>query len=187
MSAPLWLSVLALRVRLGSPVLFRQKRPGRDEVISELIKFRTMTDARDAAGKLLPDAVRLTPFGRWLRATLLDELPELLNVLRGEMITASATAAGSVSTAVFRRPAAAPRGSAGFERVGADQRTQRAVLGGKIYVECLVCRQPERVAGPKDTVPDGLAVVTWHGISAPSDATMPEFMPRSTSYHHEQS
>jgi lipopolysaccharide/colanic/teichoic acid biosynthesis glycosyltransferase len=89
-AAPLWLPVLAVvaalvRWKLGSPVFFRQRRPGYHERIFSLIKFRTMTDARDAAGQLLSDAARLTPFGRWLRATSLDELPELLNVLRGEM------------------------------------------------------------------------------------------------------
>lgn len=88
--APLWLPVLAVvallvRLKLGSPVFFRQKRPGKDARIFEMIKFRTMTDARDGSGKLLPDAVRLTPFGQFLRSTSLDELPELLNVLRGEM------------------------------------------------------------------------------------------------------
>ena len=76
---------LLVRVKLGAPVFFRQKRPGKGTAVFELIKFRTMTDQRDAAGNLLPDAVRLTPFGRWLRATSLDELPELFNVLRGDM------------------------------------------------------------------------------------------------------
>lgn len=76
---------LAVRRRLGSPVLFRQTRPGKDGVPFEMVKFRTMTDARGPDGHLLPDADRLPPFGRWLRSTSLDELPELWNVLRGEM------------------------------------------------------------------------------------------------------
>lgn len=76
---------LAVRLALGSPVLFRQRRAGLDGEPFELLKFRTMTDARDATGALLPDAARLTRFGRFLRSTSLDELPELLNVLRGEM------------------------------------------------------------------------------------------------------
>lgn len=74
-----------VRVKLGSPVIFKQKRPGKDEKIFELYKFRTMTDARDADGNLLSDALRLTSFGKKLRATSLDELPELLNILKGEM------------------------------------------------------------------------------------------------------
>jgi len=83
---PLMIAIAALaRFKLGSPVFFRQPRPGRQGRVFQLIKFRTMTDARDAAGELLPDAQRLTPFGRWLRATSLDELPELLNVLKGDM------------------------------------------------------------------------------------------------------
>lgn len=81
------LTVLALlvRVNLGAPVLFRQTRPGLHGKPFTLYKFRTMTDARDAQGNLLPDAARLTPFGRFLRATSLDELPELWNVLKGDM------------------------------------------------------------------------------------------------------
>ncbi len=90
LSAPLWgpvMLVVALLVRLnlGPPVLFRQPRPGKGGKIFALLKLRTMTEARDPAGHLLPDAARLTPFGRWLRATSLDELPELINVLKGDM------------------------------------------------------------------------------------------------------
>lgn len=84
--APL-LTILALliRLRLGSPVLFRQTRPGLHGKPFELIKFRSMTDARDDDGNLLPDAKRLTRFGRFLRKSSLDELPELWNVFKGEM------------------------------------------------------------------------------------------------------
>ena len=80
--AALWVLV---RVKLGSPVLFKQERPGKDERIFTLCKFRTMTDEKDAQGNLLPDAVRLTKFGRFLRGTSLDELPELFNILKGDM------------------------------------------------------------------------------------------------------
>lgn len=76
---------ILVRVKLGSPVLFRQERPGRDEKIFTLCKFRTMTDEKDENGKLLPDAVRLTKFGKFLRGTSLDELPELFNILKGDM------------------------------------------------------------------------------------------------------
>jgi len=74
-----------IRLKLGSPVLFRQPRPGRDGQIFELIKFRTMSNARGPDGELLPDKERLTPFGMRLRHMSLDELPTLLNVLRGNM------------------------------------------------------------------------------------------------------
>ena len=79
------LLALAVRVRLGKPVLFAQARPGLHGAPFRLLKFRTMTDGRDASGQLLPDQVRLTPFGAFLRRTSLDELPELINVLKGEM------------------------------------------------------------------------------------------------------
>lgn len=85
-SLPLTASVYVLiRRRLGAPVFFRQVRTGLNGEPFEIIKFRTMTDARDEQGRLLPDEERLPPFGAWLRSTSLDELPELLNVLRGEM------------------------------------------------------------------------------------------------------
>jgi len=74
-----------VRVKLGAPILFRQKRPGLHGKPFLMFKFRTMTDARDKRGNLLSDAERLTPFGRFLRSTSLDELPELFNVLKGEM------------------------------------------------------------------------------------------------------
>ncbi|MEW4449562.1 sugar transferase [Qipengyuania sp. JC766] len=84
--APL-LAVVALlvRFRLGSPVLFRQTRPGLHGKPFEILKFRTMTDGRDAQGELLPDSRRLTDFGRFLRSSSIDELPELINILRGDM------------------------------------------------------------------------------------------------------
>lgn len=84
--APLLVVVtLLVRLKLGSPIFFRQTRIGRGEQPFRLIKFRTMTDARDANGNLLEDSVRLTPFGQWLRETSVDELPELWNILTGKM------------------------------------------------------------------------------------------------------
>lgn len=84
--SPVYVVVAILvRTKLGSPILFEQKRPGKDEKIFKMYKFRTMTDERDENGKLLPDKVRLTKFGRFLRSTSLDELPELFNILKGDM------------------------------------------------------------------------------------------------------
>ena len=88
-----WLYIILailVKVKLGSPVLFTQPRPGKKdengvEQIFKLYKFRTMTDEKDEQGKLLPDEVRLTKFGRWLRSTSLDELPEAFNILKGDM------------------------------------------------------------------------------------------------------
>lgn len=76
---------LLVRIKLGSPVLFKQERPGKDGKLFCLYKFRTMTDERGADGRLLPDEKRLTGFGKWLRSTSLDELPELFHILKGEM------------------------------------------------------------------------------------------------------
>ena len=81
------LAIIALlaRLKLGSPVLFKQERPGKGEKIFRLYKFRSMNDARDAKGRLLPDEERLTHFGKLLRSTSLDELPELFNIFKGDM------------------------------------------------------------------------------------------------------
>lgn len=84
-SIPLFILFLLVRNKLGSPVFFRQVRPGMNGKPFEMVKFRTMTDERGPDGQLLADAVRLTPFGRFLRSSSLDELPELWNVLKGDM------------------------------------------------------------------------------------------------------
>jgi undecaprenyl phosphate N,N'-diacetylbacillosamine 1-phosphate transferase len=84
--SPILLTVaLLVRIKLGSPVIFKQQRPGLNEKIFNIYKFRTMTDERDEKGELLPDSERLTKFGRMLRSTSLDELPELFNILKGDM------------------------------------------------------------------------------------------------------
>ena len=85
LSPVLLIVAILVRCKLGSPVIFHQERPGYQEKIFKLCKFRTMTDERDEEGNLLPDSVRLTKFGRLLRATSLDELPELWNILKGDM------------------------------------------------------------------------------------------------------
>lgn len=89
-ASPIWVPILVItallvRICLGSPIFFVQPRPGRAGIIFNLIKFRTMLDTRGTDEKLLSDEIRLTPFGKWLRSTSLDELPELWNVLKGEM------------------------------------------------------------------------------------------------------
>lgn len=85
LSPVLVITSILVRTKLGSPVLFKQERPGKDEKIFTLMKFRTMTDERDENGELLPDEVRLTKFGKFLRSTSIDELPELFNILKGDM------------------------------------------------------------------------------------------------------
>lgn len=76
---------ILVRIKLGSPIIFKQERPGKSEKIFSMYKFRTMTDKRDHNGEYLPDEIRLTKFGKMLRATSLDELPELWNILKGDM------------------------------------------------------------------------------------------------------
>lgn len=84
--SPVFLIIAILvRINLGSPVIFKQKRPGLNEKIFTMYKFRTMTDERDEKGELLPDSERITKFGKFLRSTSLDELPELFNILKGDM------------------------------------------------------------------------------------------------------
>ena len=85
LSPILLITALLVRIKLGSPVLFKQPRPGKDEKIFNMYKFRSMTDKRDADGNLLPDKDRLTKFGKLLRKTSLDELPELFCILKGDM------------------------------------------------------------------------------------------------------
>lgn len=85
LSPILLIVALLVRTKLGSPIIFKQERPGLNEKIFTLYKFRTMTDAKDELGNLLPDEIRLTKFGKILRSTSLDELPELFNILKGDM------------------------------------------------------------------------------------------------------
>jgi lipopolysaccharide/colanic/teichoic acid biosynthesis glycosyltransferase len=85
LSPVILITAILVRTKLGSPVLFKQQRPGKDEKIFTMYKFRTMTDAKDENGELLPDEVRLTKFGKFLRSASLDELPELYNIIKGDM------------------------------------------------------------------------------------------------------
>ena len=91
LSPILGVTALLVRAKLGSPILFSQERPGKDEKLFKLRKFRSMTDECDEIGNLLPDDIRLTKFGRILRSTSLDELPELFNIIKGEKDIIKAT------------------------------------------------------------------------------------------------
>ena len=85
LSPILLITAILARIKLGSPIIFKQKRPGKNEKIFTLYKFRTMTNEKDKEGNLLPDSERLTKFGKFLRSTSIDELPELINILKGDM------------------------------------------------------------------------------------------------------
>ena len=132
LSPVMGVTALLVRQKLGSPVIFCQERPGKDEQIFRLYKFRTMTDARGADGELLPDAQRLTPFGRRLRSTSLDALPELWNILRGDRRTAPA--AGQISAVLYADRAPPPCRAPRSDRACAGQRPQRPALGRPLCV-----------------------------------------------------
>jgi lipopolysaccharide/colanic/teichoic acid biosynthesis glycosyltransferase len=182
LTAPLWLPVLGavamlVRLNLGRPVFFRQPRPGRHGRVFELIKFRTMTQARDAQGHLLPDAQRLTRFGRWLRSTSLDELPEVLNVLRGEM------------SLVGPRPLLVQY----LDRYSPEQARRHEVLPGltgwvqvkgrnaltweeKFRLDVWYVDHRSLWLDLRILLLTVWQVLRRHGVSAPGAATMPEFM-----------
>jgi len=183
LSAPLWLPLLGMtallvRCKLGSPVFFRQKRPGRDERIFELIKFRTMRDTRTSGGILLSDAERLTPFGRWLRAASLDELPELINVLKGEMSLVGPRPLLVQYlprySSMQRRRHEVPPGLTGWAQInGRNALTWDQKFANDVwYVDQRSFWLDLRILFR--TV---WQVVSRQGISAPGDATMPEFLP----------
>ena len=146
---------ILVRVKLGSPILFRQKRPGLGGRPFTLHKFRTMTDARDARGQLLPDGARLTRFGKFLRAASLDELPELFNVLKGEMsLVGPRPLLMEYLVRYSCRASAAARSEAGDNRLGADQRAQRDQLGREVQARCLVRRSHRLSARPENHLYD---------------------------------
>ena len=187
LAAPLWaplLGIVALivRAKLGSPIFFRQRRPGLHTKIFELVKFRTMRDVCDATGQLLPDAERLTPFGRWLRASSLDELPELWNVLRGEMSLVGPRPLlveylPRYDTRQARRHNVRP-GLTGLTQVGGrnaltwDQKFNLDLR----YVETQSFWLDVRIL-----VLTVKAVLFRSGINAQGDSTMPQFNPDATS------
>jgi sugar transferase EpsL len=171
------LLALAIRVTLGSPVLFRQRRPGFRGSGFDIVKFRTMTDLRDAAGRPLPDAERLTPFGRFLRSTSLDELPELWNVLKGEM---SLVGPRPLLTAYLERytPAQARRhlvrpGITGLAQVSGRNAVswERKFELDLEYVDRCTLAVDARIL-----VLTIWQVVTRQGVNQPGQATAEEFM-----------
>ena len=180
-AAPVWLPALGVlaalvRARLGSPVFFTQTRPGRDGEPFTLIKLRTMTDGRGRDGALLPDHERLPSFGRFLRSTSLDELPELINVLKGEMSLVGPRPLltqylGRYSSTHRRRHEVRP-GITGLAQVSGrnaiswSQRFDRDVE----YVDRCSLRLDAAILWRTLR-----AVVRREGISAEGEATMPEF------------
>lgn len=183
LAAPVWLPLLAavavlIRVTLGSPVLFRQPRPGKDGKLFELLKFRTMTSARDAQGKLLPDAQRLTPLGRWLRASSLDELPELLNVLRGDMSLVGPRPLlvqylGRYSARQARRHEVWP-GITGWAQI---QGRNAITWEEKFELDVWYVDHRTLWLDLKILATTLIKVLRREGINADGEATMPEFMP----------
>jgi len=181
-SAPVWLLALGLvawqvRRRIGRPVLFRQRRVGAGEREFLMLKFRSMTEARDPQGNLRPDAERLTEFGKRLRATSLDELPELLNVLRGEMSLVGPRPLLPKYlprySAVHRRRHAVAPGLTGLAQVSGRNAltwTDKFDLDIHYVQECSL------VNDLRILVRTLRAVLLRDGIAADGDATMPEFI-----------
>ena len=180
-TSPLWLPLMGIvallvRQRLGEPVLFRQRRPGLHEVTFSLLKFRTMRDALAPDGRPLPDAERLTPFGRTLRATSLDELPELLNVLRGDMSLVGprpllSQYLGRYSPAHRQRHNVRP-GLTGLAQVsGRNALTwpERFDLDVRYVEQCSFALDARILIATLRTV------LRRDGITAPGDVTMTEF------------
>jgi sugar transferase EpsL len=175
--SPVLLGIAILvRLTIGTPVLFRQTRPGRYGQPFELLKFRTMTDERGADGALLPDSDRITRVGRWLRRTSLDELPELVNVLRGEMSLVGPRPLLMQYLSLYtpeqaRRHDVLP-GITGWAQVnGRNDTTWEARFANDLYY---VVHRSMRLDLHilKRTV---AAVVSGHGISHRHEVTMPFF------------
>lgn len=174
---PLAVLCLLVRWRLGSPVFFRQKRPGREGEIFEMVKFRTMTDARDEKGNLLPDKERLTPFGQFLRRTSLDELPEFWNVLKGDM---SVVGPRPLLIQYLSRytPEQARRHKVRPGVTGWAQVNGRNAISWEEKFRCDVWYVDHQSLwlDLKIIARTVWKVVKRDGISAANDATMPEFM-----------
>jgi lipopolysaccharide/colanic/teichoic acid biosynthesis glycosyltransferase len=180
-AAPLWVPLLAVvgiivRVWIGSPVLFRQQRPGKDERLFRLLKFRTMTDARGPDGALLPDGERLTHVGRFLRSTSLDELPELINVLRGDMSLVGPRPLLPQYLELYSREQR-ERHSVSPGLTGLAQVEGRNALSWqeRLDLDVRYARESSLSSDLRIMWRTLFALVARRGISAPGHATMPAF------------
>jgi len=175
--APVLLAVaLAVRVSMGSPVLFAQERPGRQARPFRIYKFRTMRDARGANGKALPDGERLTPVGRVLRASSADELPQLWNVLRGELSLVGPRPllrqyVDRYTPEQARRHEVLP-GITGWAQVNGRNAID---WGEKLALDVWYVDHWSLRLDAKILAMTVWRVITWHGVSREGHATMPEF------------
>ena len=170
-------TAVVVRVALGTPVFFKQQRPGRHGQLFWMLKFRTMKDAVDAAGNALPDAERLTAVGRFLRAASLDELPELINVLRGEMSLVGPRPLlveylPRYSTEQARRHDVTP-GITGWAQING-----RNALGWvqKLELDCWYVDNWTNELDLRILLRTASSVLRREGIAHASEATMPKFM-----------
>jgi len=182
LAVPLMLVALLVRWKLGAPVLFQQERAGQDGRPFHILKFRSMTNQRQADGTLLPDAQRLTPFGIWLRSSSIDELPSLLNVLRGDL-----SLVGPRPLFVRYIPRYTPEQARRLEvppgLTGWAQARGRNSLSWveKFQFDSWYVDHRSFLLDLQIICLTALQVIRRHGISAENDATMPEFMgPNST-------
>lgn len=189
LTLPLWLPIfLALlcvvRLKMGAPIFFRQERPGLNGIPFLLLKFRTMRDARDLYENALPDEQRLTPFGRWLRSASLDELPELINVLKGEM---SLVGPRPLLMQYLDRytPRQARRHEVKPGITGWAQVNGRNAISWekKLELDVWYVENHSLWLDLKILLLTLIHVVQGHGISAPGSATAPEFMGSNSSNH----
>ena len=184
----LLLIALLVRFKLGSPVLFCQPRPGRDGRVFTLLKFRTMTAARDGGGNLLSDDERLTGFGRWLRTTSLDELPEFWNILRGEMSLVGprpllVAYLSRYSPEEARRHAIRP-GLTGWAQVNGRNAT---TWEERLRLDVWYVDHGNFVLDLRILLRTVALLFHREGISAPGSATMPEFRAPSSVEQAERS